>query len=535
MNTLIKTILLLTSFFTLSFAHAEIYKWVDANGKTHFSDKDPRFSSAKPIEASNPIIEPKQPTSKVRLKDIKFEDAALASCIRDAAGKNGYDAVFANEIKDLTCNNIGSLTGIENLSSLWQLILVKTEIKDLTPVSTLKNLRMLIIEGSQIDDVSPLSNLSNLPQLVLTKAHIESVEPLRNLSGLIHLDLSNNRIKSVVALEKQTQLITLGLEGNPLNCTQVVDLYVKLIAGQENTKPIYTSIYPACEQELSARKPDILAAEKSIQEKLTHQPNITSQQKEQSNTDRSVQELVSKRDTKGLSSWLAKNQNAFTDFKINGMPLFNLAVQYYLNQPNNDDDFQFLEWLLKHGAKTNSKDTNERIALTYLYDSVQLNTKNKPLLKFLLKHGTDINYAPPNRPTVLVVAAAEGKLDWVKELIALGANINGQDGFGRTALMMSYGNQFYQVFDYLLNAGANIQLRDQNGAALIHFVAWQLNSRPNDERSGKAKHYAVMLLERKLKFDLNNKYDREAYQKCVRYLPIYFQHIKPEQLIKRET
>ena len=488
MNTLIKRILLLSCLFTQSFAHAAVYN-----------------QSAK---ETNQVFE-KKPSSSKKLKDIKFEDAALNLCVKDAAGKNGNDAIFADEIKDLTCSNIGSLTGIEFLSSLNQLVLFKTEIKDLTPISSLTDLRRLIIEGSQIDDVSPLSHLSNLSLLILKKAHIENIEPLRNLSELVFLELSNNRIKSVVALDKLTKLMKLGLEGNPLNCTQVADLYVKLIASQEKTKHRYTSINPTCEHELSERQLDILAAKESIQKKP--KPTVTPQQKEKIKRDQNVRMLIFERNTNGLSSWLEKNPNALTDFKINNMPLFILAVQDSFNSPNNYEDFPFLEWLLERGADVNSKDEDEKTALNHLYEHGEINTKNKLLLKLLLKHGADINYAPPSRSTILVaaVSSGEGNLDWVKELIALGADINGQGGQGGTALMMSYSNEFYEIFDYLLDAGANIHLRNKIGATLIHGIAWHMNSKENDERSEKAKYYAVKLLERKLKFDYRsiNFYD----------------------------
>jgi len=593
MNTLIKCILLLSCFFTQPFAQAAV--------------------SNPSAEETNKVSEQNTSPSK-KLKDIKFEDAALNLCVKDAAGKNGYDAVFADEIKALDCtNNIRSLAGIEYLSSLEQIVLIKTEIKDLTPISTLKNLRTLIIEGSQIEDISPLSHLSKLAQLILTKARIENVSPLRNLSKLMLLELKNNRIKSVRTLDKLTNLASLGLGENPIKCAQIVDLYVKLIAGQENIKSIYTSIYPKCESELSERKLDILAAEESIKNKKESTPKpkaaVTSLQKEQINIDQNVKKLIYERDIKGLSSWLKEKPNALIDFKINGSPLFNIAVKAFLYQQDNKEDFQFLEWLLEHGADINSKDANQKIALNYLYDQSSFNTENKPLLKFLLKRGADINYAPPNQPTILIAAvnsgrgnldwvrelielganvngqdtykktalshlydyglfniqnkpllelllkygadinyappnnatiltaavgARGGNLDWVKELIALGADINGQDGLGRTALMMSYGNQFYEVFEYLLSLGTNINLRDKSGSTLIYQVVWYLNNKENDKRSEKAKHYAVVLLERKLKFDLNNKYDREAYEQCVRYLPTYFQNIKPEQLINRE-
>lgn len=80
--------------------------------------------------------------------------------------------------------------------------------------------------------------------------------------------------------------------------------------------------------------------------------------------------------------------------------------------------------------------------------------------------------APEHTPTLteaesakmsaeLIRAAAEGNTARVKELIAQGAPLNGQDGRGRTAAMAATHGNFVETVRALLDAGADVNLRDQ--------------------------------------------------------------------------
>ncbi|KAM9129236.1 cyclin-dependent kinase 4 inhibitor C isoform 1-T1 [Pangshura tecta] len=70
----------------------------------------------------------------------------------------------------------------------------------------------------------------------------------------------------------------------------------------------------------------------------------------------------------------------------------------------------------------------------------------------------------------LASAAARGDLVQLTNLLQTNVNVNAQNGFGRTALqVMKLGNP--EIARQLLMAGANPDLKDSTGFAVIHDVA----------------------------------------------------------------
>ncbi|MBS7350705.1 MAG: ankyrin repeat domain-containing protein [Comamonas sp.] len=116
----------------------------------------------------------------------------------------------------------------------------------------------------------------------------------------------------------------------------------------------------------------------------------------------------------------------------------------------------------------------------------------------------DVNARSPQGETALMLAAIKGRLDWVQRLIALQANVN-QPGWtalhyaasvdlpdtlaimqllleahyayidaaspnGTTALMLAAQYSSQAVVDYLLEQGADIHLRNEQGLSVIDFA-----------------------------------------------------------------
>jgi len=74
---------------------------------------------------------------------------------------------------------------------------------------------------------------------------------------------------------------------------------------------------------------------------------------------------------------------------------------------------------------------------------------------------------PKNGNTVVHIAAQNGHLDLVKQLLAVGGPVNEQNGKGQTALHMTVEYDFYFVSKLLLEAGANGEITNEDGNKAI--------------------------------------------------------------------
>lgn len=77
----------------------------------------------------------------------------------------------------------------------------------------------------------------------------------------------------------------------------------------------------------------------------------------------------------------------------------------------------------------------------------------------------------PEADARLVIAAGEGRVDEVKQLIADGANVNAANAQGRTALMTAsyFGNA--RIVELLLAAGVDVNAKDKDGMTALISAA----------------------------------------------------------------
>src|SRR5580658_2799812 len=71
-------------------------------------------------------------------------------------------------------------------------------------------------------------------------------------------------------------------------------------------------------------------------------------------------------------------------------------------------------------------------------------------------------------PTALIVAAQNGHLEIVKELLNRGANIEAKENYGFTALLRAARGDYTEILIELLNRGANIEDKDKYGYTAIN-------------------------------------------------------------------
>ena len=110
------------------------------------------------------------------------------------------------------------------------------------------------------------------------------------------------------------------------------------------------------------------------------------------------------------------------------------------------------------GASENGKDRHGMTALVKA-------ARNAPShVKLLLSEGSDPNLkAGENGETALMVAAENGHVEAVEQLLAHGADVNAQDNKGRTALMRAARKRNAEMVKLLLDRGARMDIRDHEG------------------------------------------------------------------------
>ena len=88
-------------------------------------------------------------------------------------------------------------------------------------------------------------------------------------------------------------------------------------------------------------------------------------------------------------------------------------------------------------------------------------------VKFLIDLGANVNYKKKNYYTPLIVAVEEGHLEIAKLLIEYGANINDTDSDGNTILMIALGEDHSEIAKVLIEHGANIDNKNGYGSTAL--------------------------------------------------------------------
>lgn len=78
----------------------------------------------------------------------------------------------------------------------------------------------------------------------------------------------------------------------------------------------------------------------------------------------------------------------------------------------------------------------------------------------------DINYD-------LLTAVRWGKLIQAKKFIKKGADINFQDHYGRTPLMLAAAQEHLKILQLLIRSGANVKLRDKNNNTILDLASYK--------------------------------------------------------------
>ncbi len=130
------------------------------------------------------------------------------------------------------------------------------------------------------------------------------------------------------------------------------------------------------------------------------------------------------------------------------------------------DTYKKAEYLLKHVDPNYLSSRNRHSAIHYA-----LFCREDSLIHLLANHGADLNSKNKNGLTPIMRATELGKVNKVKELIKLGANVDSIDVTGRSALFLAVQHNNYEITEALLLAGANPAVRVMHGWSLMHMAA----------------------------------------------------------------
>lgn len=130
----------------------------------------------------------------------------------------------------------------------------------------------------------------------------------------------------------------------------------------------------------------------------------------------------------------------------------------------NRDDPGAVTELLKQGIDPNTLDEKGRTSLGFAL----LNESFRAADALMAAPRLEVNQLNQAGESALMIASLRGNLDWVKRLLARGAQVN-HDGW--SALHYAASGPNTEVLDLLLKQGANIEGRSPNGTTPLMMAA----------------------------------------------------------------
>ncbi|XP_043461637.1 uncharacterized protein LOC122498119 [Leptopilina heterotoma] len=137
---------------------------------------------------------------------------------------------------------------------------------------------------------------------------------------------------------------------------------------------------------------------------------------------------------------------------------------------------EIAEMLLKAGANVNAEDSNNMMPINFAFgerEDTSSNEKYKPskLVTLLCSYGAELNFKTNGGGNTLVAACKIGNLKEIEFLIEHGADLLSTDEYGRTALNLAAVKYNYNLVDFLLCRGVNINNYNYEGGSVIQHLS----------------------------------------------------------------
>ncbi len=171
----------------------------------------------------------------------------------------------------------------------------------------------------------------------------------------------------------------------------------------------------------------------------------------------------------------------------------NTALQVAILFPRGDE-YAIVNKLIGAGADVNTQNNDGQTPLMNLIHGVNI-SKTRELVDLLLFAGADPNIQDNEGTTALMIASNYSSQFLVQLLLsnnAAKAGIDKQDNRGQTALIIAARWGLYDIVDQLLEAGADPNLKDKNGATALWYL--QESSRMAKASSPEKRAAIITLL-----------------------------------------
>jgi ankyrin repeat protein len=189
---------------------------------------------------------------------------------------------------------------------------------------------------------------------------------------------------------------------------------------------------------------------------------------------REIQTFHLIRNLSSKSSILVASENG-------NVSLVNYLLKYYANELENTDSegetalfkaclrghFNIAKLLIEKGANVNVINKYRENILFFC------SPKEVSFLDFLIQKGIEINQQNIYGQSALIVECRNGRVDAVKYLVERGADVNLKDNYGQSAISIALTNNYMSIVDYLIEKGADLHTQDKIGQNLVSIAFYK--------------------------------------------------------------